>query len=283
MVKKWSVRLAVLLVLAVFLFPLYWMLLTSLKPRIEVGRTNPSFFFRPTADNYAKVVRNVTRSADGRVETEPSDFPGALLNSLIIGGLSTLIAVGFGALAAYAFSRFRVPAKGDLMFFILSTRMLPPVVLVVPVYIMFSRLGLMHTHAGLIILYAAFNMSFAVWMMKSFMDEIPREYEEAAMCDGYSRFEAFRKIVLPQAYPGAAVTAVFCMITAWNEYVFAMILNADAPQTAPFRIVNTPVTTSGTAFEEIAALSVVFLLPVVVCTFLLRKHLLRGITFGMVK
>jgi multiple sugar transport system permease protein len=281
--KRWLIRSLVLLTLLVFLFPLFWMVLTSLKPRIEVGRTAPSFFFTPTLANYAKAIRIEVEQPDGRLVTRPSDFPAALLNSLIIGGISTLVAVCLGTLSAYAFSRFRVPAKGDLLFFILSTRMLPPMVIVVPVCIMYSRLGLMHTHHGLIILYAAFNMSFAVWMMKSFIDEVPQEYEEAAMCDGYSRWGAFWRVVVPQVYPGAAVTAVFCMITAWNEYAFAMILNASDPQTAPFRIVNNPITTSGTVFEEIAALSVIFLLPVVVCTFLLRRHLLRGITFGIVK
>jgi multiple sugar transport system permease protein len=281
--RKWTVRGGVALVLLVFLFPLFWMVLTSLKSRIEVGRSQPSFLFRPTLRNYAEAVTTVTRTPDGRVEREPSDFPGALLNSLIICGASTLIAVVFGTLSAYAFSRFRVPGKNDLLFFILSTRMLPPMVIVVPVYIMYSKLGLMHTHLGLIVLYAAFNMSFAVWIMKSFIDEVPREFEEAALCDGCSRWEAFRKVVVPEIYPGAAVTAVFCMIMAWNEYIFAMILNADQPQTAPFRIVNTPITTSGTAFEQIAALSVIFVLPVVIATFLLRRHLLRGMTFGMVR
>ena len=283
MAKKWAIRLAVLAVLVAFLFPLYWMVLTSLKPRIEVGDSKPSFFFEPTFKNYAAVVRKVTVDADGEVVSEPSDFPRALWTSIIIGSLSTIVAVSLGTLSAYGFSRFKVPAKGDILFFILSTRMLPPLVIIVPVHAMYSALGLLHTHVGLILLYAAFNMSFAVWMMKSFIDEIPREYEEAALCDGYSRWEAFRKVVVPQIYPGAAATAIFCTITAWNEYVFAMILNSHSPQSAPFRIVNTPITTSGTAFEEIAALSVVFLLPVVVCTFLLRKHLLRGITFGMVK
>jgi len=283
MLKAWSIRIAVLVVLAVFLFPLYWMVLTSLKSRIDVGTSPPQFVFKPTAANYAKVVRKVTRTYDGRVEVGPSDFPGALCNSLVIGALSTLAAVVLGTLSAYAFSRFRIPGKGDLLFFILSTRMLPPVVIVVPVYAMYTAVGLRQTHLGLVILYAAFNMSFAVWIMKSFIDEIPREFEEAALCDGYSRWQAFCKVVVPQIYPGAAATAIFCMITAWNEYVFAMVLAADTPLVAPYRIVNTQVTTSGTAFEEIAALSIVFLLPVVIATFLLRKHLLRGVTFGIVK
>jgi multiple sugar transport system permease protein len=283
MLKRWAIRAGVLLVLAVFLFPIYWMVLTSLKTHKEVGLTRPTFLFRPTLDNYRALLPSFEDAPDGGRALANAGFAIALLNSIVIGGASTLIAVCFGTLSAYAFSRFRVPAREDLLFFILSTRMLPPMVIVVPVYVMYSRLGLMHTHIGLIVLYASFCMAFAVWMMKSFIDEIPREYEEAALCDGYTRWQAFRKVVVPQIYPGAAVTAIFCMITAWNEYVFALILNSESPETAPYRIVNTHWTTSGTPLELIAAASVVFLLPVVVCTFLLRKNLLRGMTFGMVK
>ena len=120
-----------------------------------------------------------------------------LLNSIIIGFGSTLLAVGFGTLSAYAFSRFKVAGKEDLLFFILSTRMLPPVVVVIPIYLMYSALGLRDTHFGLILLYTTFNVSFAVWLMKGFIDEIPKEYEDAALVDGYTRFQTFVKVVLP--------------------------------------------------------------------------------------
>ena len=147
-----------------------------------------------------------------------------LLNSIIIGGGSTILAVGLGTLAAYAFSRFDVAGKDDLLFFILSTRMLPPVVVVIPIYLMYSALGLRDTHFGLILLYTTFNVSFAVWLMKGFIDEIPKEYEDAALVDGYSRFQTFVKVILPQSVTGIAATAVFCLITAWNEFAFALVL-----------------------------------------------------------
>ena len=145
-----------------------------------------------------------------------------LLNSIIIGGGSTILAVGLGTLAAYAFSRFDIAGKDDLLFFILSTRMLPPVVVVIPIYLMYSALGLRDTHFGLILLYTTFNVSFAVWLMKGFIDEIPKEYEDAALVDGYSRFQTFMKVILPQSVTGIAATAVFCLITAWNEFAFAL-------------------------------------------------------------
>ena len=207
-----------------------------------------------------------------------------LLNSIIIGGGSTVLAVGLGTLAAYAFSRFDVAGKDDLLFFILSTRMLPPVVVVIPIYLMYSALGLRDTHFGLILLYTTFNVSFAVWLMKGFIDEIPKEYEDAALVDGYSRFQTFMKVILPQSVTGIAATAVFCLITAWNEFAFALVLTEVGGRavTAPPSITSAT-GSSGMDWGKIAAGTFVFLLPVAVFTFLMRSHLLRGVTFGAVK
>ena len=207
-----------------------------------------------------------------------------LLNSIIIGGGSTILAVGLGTLAAYAFSRFDVAGKDDLLFFILSTRMLPPVVVVIPIYLMYSALGLRDTHFGLILLYTTFNVSFAVWLMKGFIDEIPKEYEDAALVDGYSRFQTFVKVILPQSVTGIAATAVFCLITAWNEFAFALVLTEVGGKavTAPPSITSAT-GSAGMDWGKIAASTFVFLLPVAVFTFLMRGHLLRGVTFGAVK
>ena len=207
-----------------------------------------------------------------------------LLNSIIIGGGSTILAVGLGTLAAYAFSRFDIAGKDDLLFFILSTRMLPPVVVVIPIYLMYSALGLRDTHFGLILLYTTFNVSFAVWLMKGFIDEIPKEYEDAALVDGYSRFQTFMKVILPQSVTGIAATAVFCLITAWNEFAFALVLTEVGGKavTAPPSITSAT-GSSGMDWGKIAAGTFVFLLPVAIFTFLMRSHLLRGVTFGAVK
>ena len=207
-----------------------------------------------------------------------------LLNSIIIGGGSTILAVGLGTLAAYAFSRFEVAGKDDLLFFILSTRMLPPVVVVIPIYLMYRELGLRDTHLGMILLYTTFNVSFAVWLMKGFIDEIPKEYEDAALVDGYSRFQTFVKVILPQSVTGIAATAVFCLITAWNEFAFALLLTEVSGKavTAPPSIIS-GTGSAGMEWGKIAAATFVFLLPVAVFTFLMRGHLLRGVTFGAVK
>ena len=130
-----------------------------------------------------------------------------------------------GTLAAYGFSRFKVPFADDLLFFILSTRMMPPIAVAIPIYLMYRELGLIDTRIGMILLYTAVNVSLAVWLLKGFIDEIPREYEEAALVDGYTRLQAFRKAVLPQAVTGIAATAIFCLIFSWNEYAFALLLH----------------------------------------------------------
>ena len=207
-----------------------------------------------------------------------------LLNSIIIGGGSTILAVGLGTISAYAFSRFKVAGKDDLLFFILSTRMLPPVVVVIPIYVMYISLRLLDTHFGLILLYTTFNVSFAVWLMKGFIDEIPKEYEDAALVDGYTRFQTFLKVVLPQSVTGIAATAVFCLITAWNEFAFALVLT----NVGGVSVTSPPSITSATGsvgmdWGKIAASTFVFLLPVAIFTFLMRSHLLRGVTFGAVK
>jgi multiple sugar transport system permease protein len=260
--------------LIAYLLPLYWIVATSLKPFKAVNTMPPQFVFTPTFENYQELLTPTSSSA--------KDFPGQLINSLIIGVVSTVLAVGMGTLAAYAFSRFKIKAKSDALFFILSTRMLPPVVVAVPVFLMFRNLGLLNTHLGLILLYASVNGAFAVWLMKGFTDDVPPEYEEAALLDRYTRLEAFRKTTLPLIVPGMAATAVFCFLNAWNEYALAQLLSTGKILTAPPSI--TAVLGGGVIeWQRIAVRAVVFVIPAAVFTFLMRKHLLRGLTFGAIK
>jgi multiple sugar transport system permease protein len=231
---------------------------------------------RMVFDGGEKVVR------DGKGQVQWSAYPDRFMNSLIIAITSTVLAVGMGTFTAYGFSRFKIKGEGDLLFFILSTRMLPPVVVAIPMFLMYRVVGLNDTHTGLIILYTAFNLSFSVWLMKGFMDEIPKEYEEAALVDGYTRMQAFFKIVLPEAATGIAATAVFCFITAWNEYAFALIMTNRRAQTAP-PFIPSQVGAGLPDWTVIAAGTLLFLLPVAIFTFLLRNHLLRGVTFGAIR
>ena len=260
------------LLLAVYVGLAYWLISNAVvkERQIRFGLVSAAAF---------ALVAICISLADGG-----SKYFHQLLNSLIVGVGSTILAVGLGTFAAYAFSRFKIAGKEDLLFFILSTRMLPPVVVVIPIYLMYSALGLRDTHAGLILLYTTFNVSFAVWLMKGFIDEIPREYEDAALVDGYTRFQTFIKVVLPQSVTGIAATAVFCLITAWNEFAFALVLTEVGGKavTAPPSITSAT-GSGGVDWGKIAAATFVFLLPVAVFTFLMRKHLLRGVTFGAVK
>jgi multiple sugar transport system permease protein len=273
-----------------FMFPLYWLLVTSLKQRSEVTLLPPTVLpfidFHPTTINYLAVFTRVselgTVTTGAQPNTELNDFPLHLLNSVLIGGGATILAVILGTLAAYTFSRFKIKGEADLLFFILSTRMLPPIVVLIPIFLMFTWMNLRESYLGITLLYITVGLPFVVWMMKGFFDEIPREYEEAAMTDGYSRIEAIWKIVLPEALPAMLATAVFVLITAWNEFVFVQLLNPSKATTAPpflYAIIGV----GQIEWGRMAATSVVFLLPVVIFTFLVRNHLLRGVTFGAVR
>jgi multiple sugar transport system permease protein len=282
--------LALVVAFAFFMFPLYWMLVTSLKECSEVNLLPPAFIpfvdFEPTSINYLAVFTKVselgTVTAGSAPNTELSTFPLHLFNSVAIAGSATVLAVVLGTLAAYTFSRFRIKGEADMLFFILSTRMLPPIVVLIPIFLMFTYANLRESYIGITLLYITTGLPFVVWMMKGFFDEIPREYEEAAMTDGYSRIEAIWKIVLPEALPAMLATAVFVLITAWNEFVFVQLLNPSRATTVPpflYAIIGY----GQIEWGRMAATSVVFLLPVVIFTFLVRNHLLRGVTFGAVR
>ena len=272
--------LAIAVVLFFFLFPLYWMFVSSLKSPADITqlppRVVPFLQFQPTLDNYRFVLS--TTAAGARMHT----FPEALFNSFLISGTATVAAVILGTLAAYVFSRFQVAGEDDWLFFILSTRMLPPVVVLIPIFLMFNSLGLRNSFFGITVLYTTVGLPFVVWVMKGFFDEIPREYEEAAMVDGYSRLEAVWKIVIPEAVPAMLATAVFALILAWNEFVFVTLLNPNAWSTVPpflYQIIGY----GRTEWGRMAAAAMIYILPIVAFTFIVRKHLLRGVTFGAVR
>ncbi len=288
------------------LIPLVWIVLTSIKsPQDSISyppKVIPWVHFEPTIEGFCNLFTTRSRQTPDYLATLPppsgacevqarsrnmvivseSKYIPRFLNSVIIAFGSTALAVFLGTLAAYGFSRFRVPLKDDLLFFILSTRMMPPIAVAIPIYLMYRELGLQDTRLGMILLYTSVNVSLAVWLLKGFIDEIPREYEEAAMIDGYTRLQAFRKVVLPQAATGIAATAIFCMIFAWNEYAFAVLLTSGDAQTAP-PFIPIIIGEGGQDWPAVAAGTTLFLIPILVFTVLLRKHLLRGITFGAVR
>jgi multiple sugar transport system permease protein len=300
--QKLSAAVLVIFYALATLTPLLWIIATGFKSTEDSIAYPPKVLFEPTAAGYVNLFTTRTRPdpeslaelpppsawyeeiarESGMTIVGPSRYGERFMNSVIIGFGSTFLSIFLGTLAAYAFSRFRVPLKDDLLFFILSTRMMPPIAVAIPIFLMFRSLGLSDTHLGMILLYTAVNISLAVWLLKGFIDEIPVEYEEAALIDGYTRFQAFYKVVLPQATTGIASTAIFCLIFAWNEYAFAVLLTSGSAQTAP-PFIPTIIGVGGKDWPAVAAGATLFLLPVMVFTILLRKHLLRGITFGAVR
>ncbi len=250
---KWIAGVFVIVYALITITPLAWIFLTSFKTSADAIAYPPKVFSKVSLEGYCNLFNITTRQTPeymaslpppdgycakvarerGMVIAGPSKTPGRLMNSLVIGFGSTFLAVFLGTLAAYAFSRFRVPIKDDLMFFILSTRFMPPIAVAIPIYLMFRQLGLLDSWLGMILLYTAVNVSLAVWLLKGFIDEIPREYEEAALVDGYTRLQAFVKTVLPQAITGIAAPAVFCLIFRWNAYAFQFLLTSGNAHTEP--------------------------------------------------
>ncbi|HYD97854.1 MAG TPA: carbohydrate ABC transporter permease [Alphaproteobacteria bacterium] len=284
------------------LAPLAWIIMTGFKTPSDAIAYPPKVVFEPSLEGYVNLFTTRSRQAPEYIASLPpaetwyeelvrsrnmvivgqSKVSERFVNSLVIGFGSTFIAVLLGTMAAYAFSRFKIPLADDLLFFILSTRMMPPIAVAIPIYLMYRELGLSDSHLGMILLYTAVNVSLAVWLLKGFIDEIPREYEEAAMVDGYTRLQAFVKVVLPQAVTGIAATAIFCLIFAWNEYAFAVLLTSGTAQTMP-PFIPFIIGEGGQDWPAVAAATTLFMAPIVVFTILLRKHLLRGITFGAVR
>ena len=299
---KWIAGVLVIVYALVSMIPLFWIFITGFKTPPDSIAYPPKIIFSPSLEGYVNLFTTRTRQtpeyiaslppADtwydklvrsrNMVIAGPSKYIPRYINSLIIGFGSTFLAVFLGTIAAYAFSRFRIPLKDDLLFFILSTRMMPPIAVAIPIYLMYRAIGLIDTHIGMILLYTAVNLSLSVWLLKGFMDEIPREYEEAAMVDGYTRLQAFWKVVLPQASTGIAATAIFCLIFSWNEYAFAVLLTSGVAQTTP-PFIPFIIGEGGQDWPAVAAGTTLFLIPIVVFTILLRKLLLRGITFGAVR
>jgi multiple sugar transport system permease protein len=264
-----------LLVIAslIALLPVYWMLTISLKTEADQFASPPQWFvFKPTLEHYQDAF--VTRS-----------FGQYLATSATVAALSTLCAMLIGTLAAYGLARFELKYQLNkrLSLWILSTRMFPPIVTAVPLFLMMRDLRLLNTITALVIVYTAFNLPFVVWMMRGFFKEVPREMEEAALVDGDSRMGALVHVILPLVTPGLAATAVFCLIMSWNEFLFALVLTqTDAAMTLPIGIAGR-VTQYEIKWGVMSAAGVVAMLPILVFALSVQRYLVRGLSLGAVK
>jgi len=260
----------ILLILIVIfvLFPFIWIFLTSFKDRFEIASAIPRFLFKPTFENYKQIFL-----VDG--------FLQFFKDSIIIAVISTSFAVFFGSMAAFSITKYRVGGN-FLSFWILSMRMFPPIAIIIPVYILMIRLNLLDTYAAVVIMHTLVNMPFAVWLMNGFYQEVPTEIHESAMIDGCSVFRSFFTIIFPVVKPGIIATSIFCLITSWNEFLFSLILSGRRITTLPVATAFY-VTDRDILWGPMAAVGVTAMVPIIIFTILIQKHLVRGLTYGAVK
>jgi len=264
----------------IYFFPVFWIILTAFKSMNDALAVPPKFFFTPTLENFVGVF---SRPFSAGGDSQATNFDLYFFNSIFIAGSSVFFALVIGTLAAFGFSRYPLKGNDTYLFIILTTRMLPAIVVIIPIILMFRVVGLAGSYTGIIALYTAFNLPFTIWMMKSFFDELSPDVEDAARLDGSSDTRVFLKICLPQVVAGLAATAVFGLILTWNEYLFALLLSGVETRTVPVAMAQTIGGDIGVRWGLLAAIETLFLIPVFVVTFALQQHLLRGVTFGTIK
>lgn len=263
-IRKILIFIFLIIVLIIFIFPVYWLILTSIQPRGEIMNSPPNFYTKnPTFEHWKFVVN----------ETLPEFF-----NSFVIASFATIIAIILGATSGYAFARYNV--GGDkLPLWILSLKFFPPVVAVIPYFLMMKTLRLIDTRAAVIIPHLIITVPFAVWMIKGFIQEVPRELEEAAMIDGCSQINVIRKITLPLLAPGLVVTAFFCFIWSWNNFMFALVLTRNRALTLPVAIAGMR-EAHGLMWGEVSAAAALGTIPIIIIAIILQKYLVRGLSLG---
>jgi multiple sugar transport system permease protein len=264
----------------IYFFPVLWIIMTAFKTRTDALAVPAKFLFAPTLGNFVRVF---SRAMIGGEESFSTGFDLFFFNSIFIAGTSVVLALIIGTLAAYGFSRYPLRGNDTYLFIILTTRMLPPIVVIIPIFLMFRVTGLSGTYIGIILLYTAFNLPFSIWMIKSFFDELNREVEDAARMDGSSERRVFTRICLPQVTAGLAATAVFALILTWNEFLFALLLTGTETRTVPVAMARTIGGEVGVDWGLLAAIVCLFLIPVFFVTFALQNQLLRGVTFGTIR
>ena len=268
----------IVLFLTASLFPIAWLIITSFKPADDVMVSPPRFIFTPTLDNYIYALQK-------------ANFLHFIQNTILVAVVSTVIVIVLSSLASYSFARYN-PGGGNILFFILTTKMFPAIAVVLPYFLIFRDIG--NTDIGkflgigldkpgaLIVSYTMFNLPFAIWLMVSFFQDIPRELEDSSRLDGYNRLQVLWRVVLPLAAPGIAVTAIFCLIFSWNEFLFAYILTRDVARTITVGV-ESFFTLRGILWGPVAAAATISVAPMLVFVLILQRYMVRGLTFGAVR
>jgi multiple sugar transport system permease protein len=259
----------ILLIVGIWLFPILWTLLTSLKPVGGLTGLTPTFVFTPTIDNYLALFRD-------------QNYGFFLKNSLLVAGGATIVAMLLSMLAAYTLSRARIRGREQIGLWILSLRMLPPIVVIVPFYLVFNEAHMLDTYIGLLIVYMSFSLPFAIWLLTGFFAEVPTTLDQAAAADGAGPVKTLFRIVVPSARAGIAVTTMLTFVFAWNEFLFAFLLTQNDWLTLPVKLGSTT-TPFQTDYGTLTAGGIVSFLPLVIVVFLMQREMVRGMTFGAVR
>ena len=268
----------IVVILTVTLFPIAWLITTSFKPADDIMVSPPRFVFKPTLDNYVYALQK-------------ANFAHFIENTLYVAVVSTVIVIVLSSLASYSFARYN-PGGGNILFFILTTKMFPAIAVVLPYFLIFKEIGDtavgkaigvgLDRQGALIVSYTMFNLPFAIWLMVSFFQDIPRELEDSARLDGYNRLQVLWRVVLPLAAPGIAVTAIFCLLFSWNEFLFAYILTRDVARTITVGV-ESFFTLRGILWGPVAAAATISVAPMLVFVLILQRYMVRGLTFGAVR
>jgi multiple sugar transport system permease protein len=270
---------AAILLLVWTVFPFVWILLTSLKSPGDIISVPPTFVFTPTFDNYAALVMGEQR---GQYSSTRPDFPLFFLNSMIISIGAVVLSVAAGIPAAYALARFTFPLKDAIGFVLMSFRFVPFIAFVIPLYLLYQRLGLYNTHAGLIFAYQLITLPFTIWMLRSFFMEVPLEIQEAATIDGCSWLGVLVRVILPLSLPGIAVTVILGFMFCWNAFNYPLMLAGR--QTFPVTVGAIQfISYEQVLWGQMAAATIVAALPQLLLSLMVQKYIVRGLTMGAVK
>jgi ABC-type sugar transport system, permease component len=271
-------RKAIYLVLYVLMFaamvwalmPILWMMLSSVKTQVNMFSMPPKFFFAPTFQTYRDMF------------TGSGNFGEFLSNSVIVTLSTTILSVVLGLMGGFAIARGNFKRENSISSWIISTRMAPIPAVILPLYLMFAKVGLIGTTVGLVFAYTTFNLPFALWMMATFFKDVPVDMEEAAMIDGCSKFEAFRRIAVPAAAPGIVATAILCLMFSWNDFAFASVFSGRGTQTVPVAA-SLLISQHGIQWGQAMATGTIIIMPMAICGLAVRKYLVRGLSMGAVK
>ena len=261
------VRALIAIVVTGMLFPYVWLLITSVKPVVSTWDPSPSFVFAPSLENY-------------RTIWEEPGLLQSFVNTIVVAVTVTVLSVLFGAMAGYGMARYRLGGR-KLLFFVLFVAMMPGVIILIPEYMIFSSINLLDTRTALILINISFALPFAVWMMRGFFMDMPLDCEEAAQVDGCTAMGAFWRVALPMATPGLVAVGILTFIGVWNEYMFAVTFYSEQAQTLPVFTALVSLSRFSVEWGPMSAIGSLATAPVVMLAFLVRRHMVRGISFGV--